>query len=512
MLLGSLLLSAALAAPAEPAVVYLSAAPSTLDPLFGVTPSDRLVHGLLHDRLFHPARTGAWSRLVDAWSVDGTEATITLVKGRSWHDGHPIDAGDVCFTLEALLQPRTPAPDGPRVRSNVSACRLAPDDPRTAVVTLWAPADEEEVAQVLAVPLAPQHAYHSSTITGDPRVQAQAIGAGPYRLQQRHADGVLELEATSGDLPFDRLVLAPGSTAYANAWSVAEHGAAATAWVPPAALSMVREAGDVGLYPFDRLVAWSVALNVHRPVLADPAARHGLDRLLDRQALRRAMSGGDDPGRDEHPWPLVSGPYGADSERLSRGIRPPTRDEQQAATWLEQAGWTQRDDGRWLSAEGEPVTLRIAVLRGHGFPPAAIGPALGWTGIEVELEVVGPQEWLASVWAGGHREHCDAVLLPRPLFPTDDPSPWFATRDERTGWGNVFDVSDPAIDDLLRRAADPTDPGSVEVARQLHGELADRRWHLFLFEERAWTAWRGPWSAWVPAPYDGWSRIDRWRR
>ena len=69
----------------------------------------------------------------------------------------------------------------------------------------------------------------------------------------------------------------------------------------------------------------------------------------------------------------------------------------------------------------------------------------------------------------------------------------------------VLDTTDAL---LAAYRADPSEASG----RALHAHLVDTRWHLFLFEERAWTAWQGPWSAWVPAPYDGWSRIDRWRR
>jgi len=511
MLAELVFVAAALAAPPEPAVVYLPAAPTTLHPLFAVRPTDRLVHSLVHDRLFHAAADEPWSRLVDSWAVEGTEVQLTLHRGRSWHDGHPIDAGDVCYTLDTLLQPRSLSPDGPRVRASVASCRTSPDDPRTAVITLWEQATHQQVARLLTVPLAAQHVYGGPGAEGDPRRQHHAIGAGPYRLAERHPDGVLELSATDRQLPFATLWLAPAADPYANAWSLADGGATATAWVPPAALPMVRAATEVGLYPWDRWVAWSLALNLHRPPLDVPEVRRGLDLLLDRPALRRALAGGDDPDRDDPPWPLVSGPFRAGSDRLSAGIRPPTRTPEAAAAQLRAAGWSLDDRGQWRDATGEPVVLTVAVPRHAVVHPEAVGPALGLDGIEVVVEPVGPSEWLASVWAGGHRDHCDAVLLPRPLYPTDDPSPWFATRSERTGWGNVFDVSDPAVDSLITRAQGD-DAEALAASRQLHGELADRRWHLFLFEERAWTAWRGPWATWVPAPYDGWSRIDRWRR
>ena len=98
----------AFAIAAEPLVVWAPSPPTTLDPLFAWGPVDRAVHAMVHDRLVHPSASGWWSRLVADLTQDGAAATLRLERGRTWHDGHPIDAGDVCFTLAAWLLGVTP--------------------------------------------------------------------------------------------------------------------------------------------------------------------------------------------------------------------------------------------------------------------------------------------------------------------------------------------------------------------------------------------------------------------
>ncbi len=498
----------ALAAP-DAAVVYLPEAPTTLDPLFAWSPVDQLVHSLVHERLFHPpppARGGEpWSRLVAGWDQQGTEARLTLGRGHHWHDGHPVDAGDVCFTVDALVHPRTNAPSGPRARATLASCRVDPTDPLTAVLTLWG---SHDARPALSVPIVPQHAYASPAVTGDPRVQAQPIGAGPYRFVGRSEAG-LHLTAAWPGLPLHDLVLAPIGDPYVDALALIRSDAAATAWVPPLALPALRAAADIGLHPWDRLVAWSIALDTSAPPLDDGRVRQALDLLLDRQALRRRLAGGDDPSRDEQPWPFVTGPFAYGSPRASQGIDSPLRDVARARALLEQAGLTLDRHGQWQLPDGTPFALHLTVPTHHGVGPDGLASHLGWEGIDLTITAAGREEWVAGVWAGGHRGHADAVLLPRALHPDDDPSPWLHSRTEREGWANVFDFSDPEIDRLLALAREP---GGDAAARQLHGRVADLRPHLFLFEERAWTAWRGPWRTWVPAPYDGWSRIDQWAR
>lgn len=503
-MLPELLLGLALAAPDAP-VVYLPEAPTSLDPLFGFTPTDRLVHSLLHRRLFTVGPDGAWaSELVASWSQEGTSARLELVRGQRWHDGAPIGAVDVCFTLDALLHGHTLSPLGPRTRAQVATCRVDPDAPRVAHLTLH---DDREGREALAFPLAPAHAYASTAVSGDPRTQVHAIGAGPYRLEGRGPAGY-HLVAHEPDLPFDALVLAPVDGAWVGAQAFARSDeAVATAWVPVGALPALREAPDRGLYPFDRWVAWSLALDLEAPPLDDPRVREALDLLIDREGLRRHLAGGDDPTRDEAPWPLVSGPYRVGSGRGSRGVPVPLRDPARAAALLEAAGFTLGADGRWLQPDGSPFTLRVVAPTGHGVSAPDLARALGLDGLGVQVERVQRPAWVASVLAGGQKGAADAALVPRELYPTDDPGPWFHRRTAHDGWANVFDIHDDAIDALVVAAR--TDP---EAARRLHGRLADQRSHLFLFEERQWTAWRGPFTTWMPAPYDGWSAIGRWRR
>jgi ABC-type transport system substrate-binding protein len=498
--LASGLLGAALAAP----VVYLPEPPTTLHPFFATTPTDVLVHSLVHDRLFHPAppsRPGApRSRVVADYTQEGTAATLTLQRGLTWHDGHPVDAGDVCFTIDALLHVRTQAAAGPRARAQLGACRVDPADPRTALLTLLSEADARPA---LAVPLLAQHTHDGPALSRDPRNETHVVGVGPYAVVGRD-DAGLHLRRVRKGPPYPELVLAPAASPWVNAGVLADHGGLATAWVPPAALEMLRSSTDIGLFPWDRLVAWSLALDTNRGPTADTTVREALDRLLDRERLRRLLSGGDDAGR-EHPWPLVSGPFAVGSPRASRGVQPPLRDVEGAHELLREAGYTLDLDGHWVDGDGERLGLRVVAPRSLGLPPPALAAALGLDGIDVSVTLEARDAWLASVWQGGQQGHADAVLLPRPLFPDDDPSPWLHTRTEQRGWANVFDFSHPRVDRLLEELEDS------DAGPRLHGLLADLRPHLFLFEERRWTAWRGPFDAWLPAPYDGWSRIDEWQ-
>ena len=88
--------------------------PSTLNPLYASSMSDHRSQELVFDRLyFHDAiNNDLKSRVVQKFEMvdDGRGVKLTLVPGIKWHDGKPLTAKDVCFTVDAMLDPKTASP------------------------------------------------------------------------------------------------------------------------------------------------------------------------------------------------------------------------------------------------------------------------------------------------------------------------------------------------------------------------------------------------------------------
>lgn len=121
--------------------------------------------------------------------VDGRRLTFTLRQNVYWHDGQPLTAADVLFTLEALRSlPETSTALLADLRYIAAAS--APDE-RTVVIELrsrYAP-----MLSLLAVPILPRHLFAGRDVS-QVDFLAQPIGSGPFRLRERQADGSLVLE------------------------------------------------------------------------------------------------------------------------------------------------------------------------------------------------------------------------------------------------------------------------------------------------------------------------------
>lgn len=474
-------------AAAFAAVAILGQAPAPrLDALRPWGPDEALLHSLVHETILEPTPTGWRSDVVEALELDGTAVRLTLRRGLRWHDGEPVAAHDVCTTLGTLGAPGANSPFAPGVRARVVDCQV--QDPRTVRVNLREGADP---VRALAVPLVPTHLRPEHG--GDPRATVH-VGCGPYAATALPGGG-WSLEAM-GRSPYDDLLWVPAIPGAVAADLVRRGEALAAATVPADALGTIRDAG-VPLLPWDRPLSWAIAIDPQGP-WADRRVRRALDVLLDRVRLAKTLAGSITPPA----WPST-GPFPAGDPGVNRAIPPVTRDVEQGAAWLRQAGFRPGPDGRWTGAE--PLVLRLGVPADMGFEPEGVALAFAGSGLRVEVVAIGRSEWTQGALGGGQQGNVDALLVPRDLLQHPDPAAWFGARERGKGWLAPFPGAVPAdLAALAERAG-----RDAQAARALHGGLHDEAVWLFLFEERRPSAWGRRHHPWWTSP-TGWGRIDAW--
>ena len=85
--------------------------PAAFNPHTGGSGAVTIVLGWTFSRLVQPGpATGTWAPdLAAGWEVneDATEYTFYLQKHAKWHDGTPVTANDVAFTVKSLLHPQS---------------------------------------------------------------------------------------------------------------------------------------------------------------------------------------------------------------------------------------------------------------------------------------------------------------------------------------------------------------------------------------------------------------------
>ncbi len=80
----------------------------TLEPCESLLPDECMISNLVYEPLFESTPEGASPLLVESWSADGdsSEWRLVLKKGVTFHDGSPLTAADVAYSLNRLLKSR----------------------------------------------------------------------------------------------------------------------------------------------------------------------------------------------------------------------------------------------------------------------------------------------------------------------------------------------------------------------------------------------------------------------
>ena len=130
--------------------------------------------------------------LAQSWEVapDGLTMTFHLRQGVKWHDGHPMTAADVKFTIEKvtkLFHAR-----GRGVFANVATVDT-PDD-ATAIFRLNHPAPYIMTSlHASETPIVPKHIYETGDVMTNPANNAP-IGTGPFRFKEWKRGSYILLE------------------------------------------------------------------------------------------------------------------------------------------------------------------------------------------------------------------------------------------------------------------------------------------------------------------------------
>ncbi len=398
LLLGSLLSSAA-AKPMDGDTLLcpLAEAPPVLVPGVGDSIGTRLVGSNLYRGLTRLGADGIPAPDLATWTVspDGLRIQFQLQPGLLWHDGTPITAADVVFSLDRLHRARNPRLDLTRVAS------IQADGSQTVVITLQEPF-APLLAQLngLSAAIVPQHVHDVPRWGLDPAVTTP-VGTGPWRW-----DGWLRLARASGQGALAAVVF-PILPTLANRVAAVQQGRPSLLVEPlldgptlaalrADAAFVVEPANAPGLRAC--AVLW---LNAGRPPLDQPAVRQALPAAIDSRALLWAVWDG-----------FATLPEGRADY-----------DPQAAAAQLQAAGLRPGDDGlraqfHLLQPPGAPAS-RLAAELTH---------MLGLIAIDLVTDAPDAAEWGRRLTAGAYdlaldlREQqppgSDAILLAQPSLAT----------------------------------------------------------------------------------------------
>jgi peptide/nickel transport system substrate-binding protein len=470
---------------------------ASVTPLTARSRAELALVGLVFSGLVRPGPGSTLQAdLAASWSVDETGLvwSIRIRDDARWHDGVPVTASDVVFTVRAL---RSSTVRGPGAASWAEVTAAA-TGPRTVTLTLDTPIGG--FLSALTQPLLPAHLLADvplADLATHPFATAP-VGTGAFalvELDDEHA--VLKPAALveppppddASAPPSDSLVTpAPAATpgralpyldrielrffddaeALADAMQSGELDGASGL---PARVAMPMVGGETRLvrYPTTTLSAVFLNLRPTHPELRVAAVRRALLAAVDRDALITDVLGGGALRADAMVPPAS---WAFDAEAAA----PVPFDAAAAAAALAAAGWTKADGVLLAPGTTTPYALELLVVPADVNPSThalATGVADAWRALGFAVTVT---DVPAGDLAGRLREGTFTAAMVDVAFGLEpDLYPLLASSQVRLPGTNVAGYQDPALDALLVAARRPgTTEERVAAWRALLAGLADR--------------------------------------
>lgn len=106
-------------------------AAQTLDPILEQRPGNAVYQAVMYDSLvgFDVEKGGIGPGVADSWSMsdDGLSWTFKIRPGQKWHNGDPVTAHDVKFSLERTMSPDSQAAAAASLRRSIKSIDVIDD-------------------------------------------------------------------------------------------------------------------------------------------------------------------------------------------------------------------------------------------------------------------------------------------------------------------------------------------------------------------------------------------------
>lgn len=455
-----------------------------INPILTLSQPDEDLSGLVYSGLTRalpdPSSSSSLGRIVPdlaasyAISEDGTTYTFTLRPLATFHDGTPITADDVLFTVAAAQDPDIKSPR----RADWEGVQASSPDPHTVVFKLsraYAPFIENTTLGIL-----PKHIWQNVSPEEFPFYPANThpVGSGPYRVESVSTDATGS--ATRYELvPFTKFALGKSYLEritfifYPNQESMLEafdaHKIDAIAGITPSDLANLKRSDfDFVHVALPRI--FGVFFNQsHAPVLADAAVRQALEAAVDKQYIVDSVLGGYGAVLD---GPIPPGVIGT-----TKPATPVVYDKKEGITNATRTGATSSAEtvrailtrGGWVFDEAagmwkkKKLTFSFALATADEPELVATANTLAevWraAGIKVTVQVYSLSELNTSVI---RPRSYDAILFGEVVGRTADLFAFWHSSQRNDPGLNLALYTNLRVDSLLTQARATTDPKQRE--------------------------------------------------
>jgi peptide/nickel transport system substrate-binding protein len=331
-------------------------------------------------------------------SDDGLVYSLELAEGVTWHDGEPLTAEDVVFTVDYFT-------------SNPAASRFARDlngvegaeatGDLTVEITLAAPNPSFPLRGLADVPIIPAHIWADVTTPEEHQFEdVSNVGTGPYRITEYTANQSYTLEANPdyfrGAPAVDELVLVQfaddaGALAAMNSGEVD----VIFGQVAPEQIELLSAQEGVEILQGPEYTNQLLDYDAQLPPFDDVAVRQAMSLAIDRQDLvDTVFLGAATVGNAGWTHP--------DSPAYNPAVET-TYDVDAANALLDEAGYSDSDGDGIREFDGAPMSFEIITNSGDALrlrTAELVGTMLADIGIEASVSSVEQATWEEAIWPG----------------------------------------------------------------------------------------------------------------
>ena len=438
-----------------------------LNPIIAATNLDQDVSRLAFTGLTRFDRDGTIVPDLASFEVDATGKiwTFFIRTDATWHDGAPVTADDVLYTV-GLLQDRSYGGPFADAFRGVLVTFLGPKTVRFTLPDVYAP-----FAGSTTVPLLPAHILKSvpfGELTRQPFNQ-RPIGTGPFRVTEvdgrqvtlTRYDDFYRTKPARSRAYLDKIILRSYRDGGEALAALARGEIDATAGLSPQDASRARALKTVDLLslPTNDLTALFLNVRPVRPVFRERVVRQAIAAAIDRGRVLQVAADGRGSVADEFV-PSSSWAFVRDVPRVALSVAD-SKAMLDAADWKDHDGDGIRDKAGVslkfsISTSDEPA--RLAAAR-------QIAGDLANIGIAVEIRAVPFADLVDRV---ARLREFDALLVGITVGNDPDPYPFFHSSQVGDPGDNFSGYSTLAMDRLLEQARRTVDQSK---RRELFGQV-----------------------------------------
>ncbi len=454
-------------APSGTVSVCLPAEPAMLDPFLSSDQAAGDLMPVLFTPLVHYGPTGAvepylatdWS-----WSEDRRNLEFRLRDDVRWHDGEPVTAADVAWTITAAADTAFAYWNGSDLASLDS---VAAGD---GTVDLWFATPNVWGVEMFAVlPILPRHLLTEYAAPEFPRAEyhRSPVGSGPYRVSGRAGDNSLVLERVNG-FPAElgaggpaRIVLRFIAEAPTQLVELQTGGIDACVMGSSSAdeVADIESLDALAIGPAGVAI---IPLSVDQPPLDDARVRRALSAALDRREIAAVMSPVASPAGTFMP---ENNPY------LDADLRQPDADPELAAALLDSAGWRRPAEGAIrVNAAGEPLRFEVVGPQQAQTFLTIAQEQLRRSGVDMRLRLLEGGTFVETLQNPDTRPAATALVFTPDRVAAFDPY----SELHSDGYANYSSYANASVDSLLERLQTPVpDEERSEIFRALQRVVSE---------------------------------------